>query len=283
MSDAFVSFAQNFEDVVLWRALGHVAHGFYIDVGAYSPDEHSVTRAFYQRDWRGLNLEPNPTLHSKFVAARPRDVNLMLAVADKPGTLLMNFVGETGLSTLDEGQAKEALRQGWTVVQQEVQADTLASVWAQYVDRDQEVHFLKVDVEGSEREVLLGNDWVANRPWIIVVEARRPLTQEPSHAAWEYILTDAKYTFAYADGLNRFYAANEHVELCTAFTYPPNVFDGFVLSAVVQASERAARAEAALAAIEASRSWRLTRPLRRAMAWQRRLLGAVHDGRRPAR
>ena len=31
---SFISYAQNFEDVMLWRALKHVENGFYIDVGA---------------------------------------------------------------------------------------------------------------------------------------------------------------------------------------------------------------------------------------------------------
>lgn len=31
----FISFAQNYEDVMLWRALGQVKDGFYVDVGAW--------------------------------------------------------------------------------------------------------------------------------------------------------------------------------------------------------------------------------------------------------
>ena len=42
----FVSHAQNFEDVMLWRALGDVKQGFYVDVGAADPVDMSVTKAF---------------------------------------------------------------------------------------------------------------------------------------------------------------------------------------------------------------------------------------------
>ncbi|RQU92579.1 FkbM family methyltransferase, partial [Burkholderia cenocepacia] len=42
-----ISFAQNQEDVMLWRALGHVHNGFYIDVGAADPVDLSVTKLFY--------------------------------------------------------------------------------------------------------------------------------------------------------------------------------------------------------------------------------------------
>jgi hypothetical protein len=44
---SFISYAQNFEDVMLWRALQHVERGFYIDVGANDPTIDSVTKAFY--------------------------------------------------------------------------------------------------------------------------------------------------------------------------------------------------------------------------------------------
>jgi len=76
----FVSYAQNFEDVMLWRALRQVAHGFYIDVGAGHPDESSVTRAFYDRGWRGLNIEPSEHYFQRLAAARPLDTNLQLAL-----------------------------------------------------------------------------------------------------------------------------------------------------------------------------------------------------------
>ena len=67
----FVSFAQNFEDVILWRVLKDVLSGFYIDVGANDPVIDSVSYAFYQRGWRGIHVEPMPVYAEKIRAARP--------------------------------------------------------------------------------------------------------------------------------------------------------------------------------------------------------------------
>jgi hypothetical protein len=39
----FLSYAQNMEDVILHRALREVEHGFYVDVGANSPDLQSMS------------------------------------------------------------------------------------------------------------------------------------------------------------------------------------------------------------------------------------------------
>jgi hypothetical protein len=44
---SIVSYAQNYEDVILHRALKDIEFGFYIDVGAQDPVEYSVTKAFY--------------------------------------------------------------------------------------------------------------------------------------------------------------------------------------------------------------------------------------------
>jgi hypothetical protein len=65
----FVTYAQNFEDLMIWRAVHDVAAGFYIDVGAADPDEDSVTRAFYDRGWRGVNVEPSPDHFAALSAA----------------------------------------------------------------------------------------------------------------------------------------------------------------------------------------------------------------------
>ena len=286
----FISYAQNYEDVMLWRALKHVERGFYIDVGAWSPDQDSVTRAFYEKGWHGINVEPNPEFNAQLCARRPRDINLKLAVGDREAVLTMNFLGNPGLSTLDDGIAQKHQAAGWKVNRQEVEVTTLAAIWQAHVPAGQEVHFLKVDVEGSEEAVLKGNDWQKYRPWVVVVEATLPMSQVESHDKWEHILLDAGYQYAYADGLNRFYVAQEHPELLSAFKYPPNVFDEFTLVGQVQAEARATAAEQHAAAAEArataaeqrtaeaenraiqaearvndllnSTSWRITAPLR---------------------
>jgi hypothetical protein len=54
------------------------------------------------------------------------------------------------------------------------------------------------------------------------------------------LLIQADYRFAYFDGLNRFYVADEKSgHLMSAFGVPPNVFDGFVLAGRL-AAERTA-------------------------------------------
>jgi len=237
---------------MLWRALKHVEQGFYIDVGAWSPDLDSVTKSFYERGWRGINIEPNPQFNRQLKNRRPDDKNLQIAVGDRDGVATMNFLGNPGLSTLNDTIAKKYQEEGWELDRQKVQLTTLLVIWQQYVPAGQEVHFLKIDVEGFEREVIHGNDWVGNRPWIVVVEATLPMSQVESYEFWEPILLAANYCFAYADGLNRFYVAEEHQELLSAFKYPPNVFDEFLLSREQETLNSAAQSEARAQQAESS-------------------------------
>lgn len=246
----FISYAQNFEDVMLWRALKHIERGFYIDIGAWLPETDSVTKAFYELGWSGINIEPNPDFNQKLQAARPRDHNLCIAIGDREGTTTINLVDDSGLSTLNDAIAERHKGAGWKLRRADVTVKTLVSVWHDYVPPGQDVHFLKIDVEGLEEAVLRGNDWTDNRPWIVVVEATLPSSETESYHGWEPVLVEAGYRFCYADGLNRYYLAQEHAELIPAFRYPPNVFDEFRLNEHIEAEasareaqDRAARAE----------------------------------------
>ncbi|GGP25433.1 FkbM family methyltransferase [Silvimonas amylolytica] len=293
----FVSYAQNLEDVILWRALKQIQNGFYIDVGAAWPVADSVTKAFYDRGWHGINVEPNPQLNQLLVLDRRRDTTLRVAVSDQPGVMAMTFVPDTGLSTLDDNIGQQHQQAGFIARTEEVTVTTLAALWQTHVPAGQEVHFLKVDVEGFETQVLSGNDWVAHRPWVIVVEATLPMSQIESYQGWEPLLLEVGYQLVYVDGLNRYYVAAEHQELAVSFKYPPNVFDRYVMAAQAQAEEqlssalqRATNAEARVAGAEKraheaeldarkarqeahywwtvyggvihSKSWRLTAPFR---------------------
>ena len=279
----FVSYAQNFEDVMLRRALNNVARGFYIDVGAQDPIVDSVSMGFYEEGWRGVHVEPVASYAARLRAQRPDELVVQAALGAQRGTLRFFDVVETGLSTADPNAAARYRDSGRTVREIEVPCLTLAELMAPYADID--VHWLKIDVEGYETAVLQG--WnSAVRPWIVVVESTAPLTQTASHREWEELVLAHGYAFAYFDGLNRFYIRADHEELRPAFAHGPSVFDRFALSGTAtstyasrlrieaeaardraeevtrEASQRTDAALRHIAAMEATISWRVTAPLR---------------------
>jgi FkbM family methyltransferase len=243
----FISYAQNHEDVMLWRALKHIQTGYYIDIGAWHPEEDSTTKAFYDRGWRGINVEPNSAYFKLLEDHRERDTNLQLAIASRSGTRSFTEFPDTGLSTLDHKIARKHEQAGFKAHRRKVSTMSLAQICKIHLPANQDIHFLKVDVEGFEAQVLASNNWKLFRPWILIIEATVPLSQQPSHQEWAELVEGVGYRFAYWDGLNRFYVAQEHENLLDAFSAPPNVFDGYTENRQVKLSERAEHTEANLA------------------------------------
>jgi FkbM family methyltransferase len=211
----YVSYSLSGEDILLARALADVspADGFYIDVGANDPEHGSVTKLLYDLGWHGINIEPSPVWYERLVQSRTRDINLNLAVGAEVGTATLYDHAEGGLGTLLEDLAdRHVIELGLTKREIEVSISTLSTICTQYCSA--EIHFLKIDVEGFEKQVLLGMDFIKYRPWIICIEAIEPKRDTiKTHHNWEYILQDSGYRFALFDGVNRWYVADEHEDL----------------------------------------------------------------------
>jgi FkbM family methyltransferase len=226
-----LSYAQNFEDVMLARLFDAATPGFYVDVGAWHPTEDSVTRHFYDAGWHGINVEPIARQHRLFVTERPRDINLNVAVAATAGRRTFHdFSPAGGLSTFEAEIAAKNRALGHHCREYEVEVTTLEEIYARHDVR--QIDFLKVDVEGAEREVLRGANWSAVRPRAVLVEATEPMGTTPTHGAWESILLTHGYLFAYFDGLNRYYLRREDAHLLPRLRVPPNFFDHFELARV---------------------------------------------------
>ena len=223
-----ISYAQNFEDVMLWRALKGIDNGFYIDVGANDPVIDSVTQVFYEHGWHGINIEPLSEHHIALVNARPRDINLQCAVGVGIGDAELWETSVRGWATTSREVVSQHIKDGYCGFLQKVKMESLTSICKKYAPA--EIHFLKIDVEGSEKSVIEGMDFSCFRPWIIVIEATRPNSTDETFAEWESEILDSKYLLAYKDGLNRFYVSEEHSELVKFFKYPPNIFDNFIRS-----------------------------------------------------
>ena len=215
-----ISYAQNYEDVLLNRLFPDRPSGFYIDVGACHPVFHSVTKLFYERGWQGVNIEPIPSMFELLADARPRDVNLHMGLSNLEGNLPFYEVSFRG-RRFDLFASLRRIRPTSLGLRVRKAIDTRHDPVARLRAVCRANDRLPQDRRREPRAgSTAGGDWVRYRPRVVLIEANRPDN-------WEHILSSSDYLFALFDGLNRFYVRAEDSELLPLLKVPVNLFDHF--------------------------------------------------------
>lgn len=210
---SFVSYAQSttLEDLILYHVLHDLEDIFYIDVGSESPDYCSVTKTLYDKKIaHGINIEPQEEFYKMYESSRERDINLCVGVGNEEK--IVKLYRQGGCSTTVFENVRNEYLDGIT----EIKVVTLDSICEKYVN-EENISFLKIDVEGAERSVLEGINLKKWRPWIILLEAVEPITYKPNYMNWEDILLSNEYHFVYEYGVNRYYVSNEMKSLDEKF------------------------------------------------------------------
>lgn len=169
-----LSYSQEGEDRVIARFLDldRSPEGFYVDVGAHHPVKYSNTYMFYERGWRGINIDPRPGIARVFQEVRPRDVNLEFGVSLRGGNLDYYEFNEPALNGFSKEVAEQSNgKHGYSIVNvKKIATFPLAQVLDKYLPAKQAIDFLSVDVEGLDEEVLRSNDWGKYRPRLVLAE-----------------------------------------------------------------------------------------------------------------
>jgi FkbM family methyltransferase len=148
------------------------ALGFYVDIGAHHPVRHSNTYYFYQRGWRGINIDAMPGSMEAFDRLRPEDINLEVGIAQARAALTYYRFREPAVNAFSLSQERIAeLSASFGFLEKlEIQAVPLVDILREHLPRDRHIDFLSIDVEGLDLEVLSSNDWQAYRPTIVLAE-----------------------------------------------------------------------------------------------------------------
>lgn len=163
------SFSQKGEDLEIDRLLNNKRKGFYIDIGAHSPDLFNNTKRFYERGWKGVNVEPNPVLLNVFNEKRKRDLNLNLGIKNGIGVAKFYEFEADSLSTFSENEKNAKLKLGYKLKREHsIRVISLKSLIQKYCKN--KIDFISVDTEGLDLEVLQSNDWKKYRPKLVCVE-----------------------------------------------------------------------------------------------------------------
>jgi FkbM family methyltransferase len=146
--------------------------GFYIDIGANHPVMLSSTYLLYKSGWRGLTVEPIPSLSSLHERLRPRDTRLNVGVGSRGGTQSFWETAPDYFSSFSQKAATEAEASGWCRIlrERQVQVVTPREI-LQSVPHGTQVNYLSIDTEGLDSEILGCWPWDKCRPDVVACEA----------------------------------------------------------------------------------------------------------------
>ena len=192
------------EDIMLYKLLHTVENGFYVDIGCSDPFIESVTNFFYQRGWRGINIDAREETIQKYASVRDRDINWCAALSNADGKPLTLYV-RGGLTSLAKDNVNRLGKE--TFEERTIVTSTFNALMEGTHIED--IHFLKIDVEAHEKEVLEGIDLRKYRPWVIVIESVLPNSRIETHHEWEEIFNENDYMFFTRHAVNRYYLSKE--------------------------------------------------------------------------
>jgi FkbM family methyltransferase len=156
------SFSQEAEDLVLFEIaqFKNSFKGFYVDIGAHHPFRFSNTAIYYQRGWRGINIDATPGSMIEFRKFRHEDINLECAISLECQERFFYVYNEPALNGIDNDRTSQFEGSNYKLVEKiRVKTLTLKSILGMNYEQLPKPNFLSVDVEGHELEVLKSNDW----------------------------------------------------------------------------------------------------------------------------
>lgn len=201
------SYSQDGEDRVLAKIFETQANGFYVDIGAHHPQRFSNTQLFYERGWRGLNVDALPGTAERFAAARPRDITLECGIGREPGSVEFFLYDEPAYNSFSSEVAEFIRKRGFPKLlsTRKVPVHTLAQVLERHLPPGQTIDFLSVDVESWDLQVLQSNDWTTYRPKVLVVECSGDLEVEATSSPVGQFLRAQGYRLHYMTTQSAFY------------------------------------------------------------------------------
>ncbi len=166
------SWSQCGEDLIMRFLfdLLRIARPSYIDIGAHHPWWYSNTYLFYRQGARGINVEPDSSLHAALRRGRRRDVNLNVGIGPREAELDFYVMSRRTLNTFSASEARKYVEEhGLRIVEtRRIPVQTFAQVVDTHMGRTPDL--VSLDVEGLDLDILRSIDFSRYRPHVFCVE-----------------------------------------------------------------------------------------------------------------
>lgn len=168
----YSSHSQFGEDMVIRSILGDKHNGFFIDIGAHHPVYCSNTYHFYQKGWKGINIDAIPGSMEIFNLLRDRDINIETCIGPNSGEEVSFYVfDKPGLNTFDAKMAELAKKSSKHLNTLHLKTKTLEQCLDDFLPNNQIIDFMSIDVEGVDEIILRSNNWKKYSPKLIIFES----------------------------------------------------------------------------------------------------------------
>ncbi len=177
------SYSQDGEDVVLAsffeKELNSDFKGFYVDIGSHHPLRFSNTQFFYEKGWKGINIDATPGSMNAFKKVRPFDINLEVGISDKQGEMFYHLFEESALNCFDKEVANERLSEGWPLIEKIcIKTHPINDILDEYLPKNSQIDFIDIDVEGFELQILSQFNFDKYAPKYFLTEALDNIEQD---------------------------------------------------------------------------------------------------------
>jgi len=156
-------------DIVINNIFRDINNGFYVDVGCQHPIKNNNTYLLHKKGWKGINIDLDQNNIDLFITARPKDININIAVSDKLKDVELFFYHKKSpINTIDK---KTSEFQKAKVSQiKKIKANSLTNILDNSIYKNNKIDLLTIDVEGHELNVLNGLNFNIYSPKVIIVE-----------------------------------------------------------------------------------------------------------------
>ena len=152
------------EDIFVRRFFKNIKKGIYVDIGCYHPIKFNNTLLLYNRGWKGVNIDLNPTSIDLFNMVRNEDLNINACLSDKEEEVTIFFDNEfSALNSIYSSNVEKFQIKNYKKLK------TRTKIFSDLVKDN--FDFLNIDCEGNDLKILKSINLTIYTPKLICIEA----------------------------------------------------------------------------------------------------------------